>query len=65
MYLPLVSHWVTATLEFGHKEWLQRLGTLQTFDTSDKKTQIKKKTKTRKREFNIVVLGQFHTPAMF
>ena len=27
-----VSGWVTATLEFGHKEWPVRLETLQTFD---------------------------------
>ena len=35
LYLTLVSHWVTATLEFRHKEWLLRLETLQTFDQSD------------------------------
>ena len=30
-----LSHWVTATLEFWHKEWLLRLETLQTFDQHD------------------------------
>ena len=29
------SHWVSATLEFWHKEWLLTLETLQTFDQSD------------------------------
>ena len=30
-----LTHWLTATLEFWHKEWLLRLETLQTFDQSD------------------------------
>ena len=40
LYLTLVSEWLTqwltATLEFQHKEWLSRLQTLQTFDRSEK-----------------------------
>ena len=35
LYLTLVSEWVTATLEFKHKEGLLRLKTLQTFDQHD------------------------------
>ena len=35
LYLTLVSHWLSATLEFWHKEWLLGLETLQTFDQSD------------------------------
>ena len=34
---------VTATLEFGHKVWLLRLETLQTFDQSDVYTKRKRK----------------------
>ena len=30
-----LTHWLTATLEFRHKEWLSRLQILQTFDQSD------------------------------
>ena len=30
-----LGDWVTATLEFWHKEWLLRLETLQTFDRHD------------------------------
>ena len=37
----LVTHWLTATLDFRHKEWLLRLQTLQIFGRSDK---LKKKT---------------------
>ena len=36
LHLPLwVTHSVTVTLEFVHKEWLLRLGTLQTIVQSD------------------------------
>ena len=48
------SSQITKNLEFGQKEWLLRLESLQTFDESDKKTKEK-----RKREFNIVMSGQF------
>ena len=37
-----VSDWLTATSEFGHKEWLLRLKTLQTFDQSDVQTKRQK-----------------------
>ena len=55
----------TGRLEFGHKELLE---TLQIFDQSDVKTkrQNGKKTKDKKtkKEFNIVISGQFRTLAM-
>ena len=62
LYLTLVSdsltHWVGATLEFWHKEWLLRLEILQTFDQSDvywtsrlgMKRQNDKKTKRQKEK---------------
>ena len=45
-----LCHWVAATLEFWHKEWLLRLETIQTFDQGVKKTkrQKDKTTKTQK-----------------
>ena len=45
----LGGEWLTATLEFQHKEWLLRLETLQSFE-KDKKTkrQNDKKKKTEK-----------------
>ena len=56
LYLPLVV-FVSATLEFWHKEWLLRLETLQTYGQSDRQRQT--------REFYIVMSGQFCTLAMF
>ena len=59
LYLTLVTHsvdqWVSATLEFWHKEWLLRLQTLHTFDQSDVKTKRQKgkrqkRQKTQKRQ---------------
>ena len=54
LYLTLVSgwvtHWLTATLEFWHKEWLLRLGTLETFDKSDKNTKRQKTTEKDQKE---------------
>ena len=72
-----LTHSLTATLEFWHKEWLLRVETLQTFDQSDVQTKRQKekrqKDKKAKRnkykrltwEFNIVMSGQFCTLAMF
>ena len=40
LYLTLVSQWVSATLEFWHKEWLLTLETLQTFGRSDVQTSL-------------------------
>jgi len=42
----LGSQWLTATLEFWHKEWLLRLQTLQTFGRSDVQTKRQKDKKT-------------------
>ena len=41
---------VTATLEFGHKVWLLRLETLQTFDQSDVYTKRKREKKSQSLE---------------
>ena len=45
-----VGGWVTATLEFWHKEWLLRLETLQTFDQSVVKTKRQKDKKTKRQK---------------
>ena len=45
LYLPFVPEWVTATLEFWHKEWLLRLETLQTFGQGD---EVRKKSWRKK-----------------
>ena len=45
LYLNLVTGWVSATLEFWHKEWLLRLETKR---QKNKKTK-RQKTKTKKR----------------
>ena len=46
-----MSHLLTATLEFWHKEWLFRLETLQTFDQTDVQTKKhKEKYKRTKRQ---------------
>ena len=48
----LGRQWLTATLEFGHKEWLKRLKTCQTFEQRDvhTKRQTDKKTKRHKEK---------------
>ena len=46
LYLPLVTDWVSVTLEFWHKYCLE---TLQTYGQSDKKTKKTKKNKKDKK----------------
>ena len=45
-----VSEWVTATLEFRHKEGLSKLETFQTSDQSDVQTKRQKKTKKQHKK---------------
>ena len=66
---------VTATLKFGHKEGLLNIWSEWCLDKKKyKKTKWQKKTKDKiteiqkdndQKEFNIVMLGQFCTLAMF
>ena len=46
-----LSHSVSATLEFRHKEWPLRLETLQTFDHSDVQTKIQKDKKIKRQKY--------------
>ena len=54
LYLTLisqsVSQWLSATLEFWHKEWLLRLQTFQTFDQSHVKTKRQKDLKAKRQK---------------
>ena len=53
-----MTGWVSATLEFWHKEWLLRLQTLQKLGQSDK---LKKKTEKVGEKFKKKILKKLET----